>query len=209
MSIPSNATGAGNNSSAVNVFQIIFSQALSAPPTLEAWDDATFSTTIKEMFAGTVVNGHIPYLSAVATTNTAPVSNWKPGVIAGGAVANRLLGDTNFVILSTASPTAGGAVKWNLNWEIPSDATVPSINTTNGVLACRFSFAGATPTLTWQFNDFSAGGTDGAPQWTTLSPGSAGNFFRPADAGSTSANVAITKPGSGVVDSAQVWVTNT
>lgn len=208
MSIPSKVTGAGNNSSAQNVFRIQFSQGLSANPTLESWDDSTFSSTTREQFTGTPVNGSIPYVSGIATTDGAPLSNWKPAVIAGGAVANRLLGTTNFVNLSTVIPVAGGIVRFNLDFEIPSDATVPSTNTF-GVLACRFSFSGATPSLTWQFNDNSAGGTEGAPQWTTLTPGAAGNFIRPADSTATSSNVVVTKPTSGVADSGAIWVTNT
>jgi hypothetical protein len=209
MSIPSNAAGAGNNSSAQNVFRIQFSQSLSANPTLESWDDSTFSTTAREQFTGTAGNGNIPYLSAVATTDSAPVANWKPvAPVAGGATINRLKGLTNFVNLSTIIPVAGGTVRYNLNFEVPFDATVPSTNTF-GVLACRFSFSGATPSLTWQFNDVSAGGTEGAPQWTTITPGAAGNFIRPTDAGANSANLVITKPTSSVVDAAQVWVSNT
>lgn len=209
MSIPSKVTGAGNSSSAQNVFRIQFSQALSGNPTLESWDDSTFSTTTREQFTGTAVNGNIPYLSAVATTDSGPVSNWKPvAPVAGGATINRLLGLTNFVNLSTVIPIAGGFVRFNLDFEIPSDAAVPSTNTF-GVLACRFSYSGATPSLTWQFNDNSAGGTEGAPQWTTLTPGAAGNFIRPADSSATSSNVVVTKPLSGVADAGAVWVTNT
>lgn len=209
MSIPSKVTGAGNNSSAQNVFRIQFSQALSANPTLESWDDATFSSTTREQFTGTPINGLIPYLSAIATTDGAPLSNWKPASpVAGGAVANRLLGTTNYVNLSTVIPVGGGIVRFNLDFEIPSDATVPSTNTF-GVLACRFSYSGATPSLTWQFNDNSAGGTEGAPAWTTITPGAAGNFIRPADSTATSSNVSVTKPVSGVADAGAVWVTNT
>lgn len=210
MAIPSRVQGAGNNSTAQNVFRITFSQALSAPPTLESWDDSTFSATTKEMFAGTTVNGNIPFLSAVATTDGAPASAWKPAApTAGGAVANRLKGTTNFVDLSVAAPGAGGTVRFNLVWEIPSDATVPATNTLNGVLAVRFSFSGADPTLTWAYNDADAGGTEGAPVFTVITPGASGNFIRPADAGATSASVVFTKPTSGVADSPEVWVTST
>lgn len=209
MSIPSAVAGAGNNSSAQNVFRTVFSQNLSTVPTLESWDDGTFSTTNREQFTGTTGNGNKPYLSAIATTDTAPSSNWKPATpVAGGAVANRMLGNTNFVNLAVSVPIAGGAVRYNLDFEIPFDATVPSINTF-GVLAIRFAFSGATPTLTWQFNDVSAGGSEGAPSWTTISPGSAGSFIRPADAGASSGNVVVTRPTSGVIDSGSIWVTNT
>jgi hypothetical protein len=209
MSIPSAVVGAGNNSSAVNPFNVTFSQALSAIPTLESWDDSTFLTVTKEQFVGTAGNGNIPYVSAVATTGGAPASNWKPASpAAGGATINRLKGTTNFVNLSSSIPGSGGTVKWNLDFEVPSDAAVPSTSTF-GVLAVRFSYSGAAPTLTFQFNDLSAGGTDGAPVNTNITPGSAGNFIRPADAGATSANVVMTKPSSGVLSAATIWVTNT
>lgn len=209
MAIPSKVVGAGNNSSAVNCFQVSFSQALSAAPTLEAWDDSTFSTTTKEWTAGTAGNGNIPYVSAVATTQGAPVSAWKPASpVAGGAVINRLKGTTNFVILSTSIPGAGGTVKFNINFEIPSDASVPSTNSF-GVFAVRYSYSGATPSLTFQFNDSSAGGTDGAPQFTNITPGAAGNFIRGADVGVSSGSVILTKPTSSVVDAGEIWVTNT
>jgi hypothetical protein len=209
VSIPSKVTGAGNNSSARNVFRVVFSQNLSANPTLESWDDSTFATTNREQFTGTAGNGNKPEVAAVATTDGAPASAWKPASpTAGGATINRLLGLTNFVVLSTVIPVAGGLVSFNMDFEIPFDATVPSTNTF-GVLATRFSFSGPTPTLTWQFNDNSAGGTEGAPSWTTLSPGAAGNFIRPADSGSVAANVVVTRPPSSVIDAAEVWVTNT
>lgn len=208
MSIPSSVAGAGNNSSAVNVFQVVFSQALSGIPTLESWDDSTFSTTAKEQFGGTAGNGNKPYVSAVATTNGAPASNWKPAsASAGGATINRLKGLSSYVLLSNSIPGAGGSCRWNLDFEVGFDATVPSTNTM-GVLAVRFSFSGPQPSLTFQFNDVSAGGTDGAPQYTNITPGAAGNFIRPADAGSTSAAVVFTLPTSSVADSPQIWVTN-
>lgn len=209
MAIPSNVANAGNGSSAQNVFQVSFSQALSAAPTLEAWDDSSFSTVLKEWTAGTTGNGNIPYISGVATTNAAPSASWKQASpIAGGAVANRLKGLNSFVILSTGIPGVGGTVRFNLNFEIPSDASVPATNTF-GVLAVRYSYSGPAPSVVFQFNDVSAGGTEGAPQFTNITPGSAGNFIRPADAGSTSAAVVVTKPSSGVVDAGMIWVTNT
>ena len=201
--------GAGNNSAAVNPFKVTFSQALSAIPTLESWDDSTFTTTNKESFTGTTGNGNIPYWSAVATTGGAPASAWEPSSpVAGGATINRLKGATNFVNLSASIPGAGGAVTFNLNYQIASDAVVPSTNTV-GILAVRYAYSGAPPSLTFQFNDFSAGGTDGAPILTNITPGAAGNFIRPSDAGVASTNVVLTKPLTGLYDSPLLWVTNT
>lgn len=211
MAIPSRVAGAGNNSQAQNVFRITFSQALASVPTLESWDDSTFSSISKEVFTGTAVNGNLPFVAAVATTDAAPVSStWKPAsATAGGAVINRLKGTTNFVNLSVGVPGVGASVRFNLVWEEPSDATVPATNTQNSVFACRYAYTGAAPTLTWAYNDFGAGGTEGAPVWTTITPGAAGNFIRPTDSGATSANLVLTKPVSSVSDSPQVWVTNT
>ena len=209
MSIPSKVVGAGNGSSAQNVYKVTFSQALSAIPTLESWDDSSFSSVTREQFVGTAVNGGIPYISAVATTDAAPSASWKPAAaVAGGATINRLKGLVNVVNLSVAIPTAGGTVRFNLDWEIPSDAAVPATNSF-GVLAIRFSFSGATPSLTWQFNDSVAGGTEGAPSFTSLTAGASGNFIRPADTGSSSANVVLTKPTSSVQSAGEQWVTNT
>ena len=207
MSVPSMVENAGNNSTAQNCFRITFSQNLASIPTLEAWDDNTFSSTVKEMFAGTAGNGNIPYLSAVATTNAAPSSAWEPAAAtAGGAVINRLQGTTSYVNLSTGIPVASGTVRFNLSWQIGYDASVPSTNTMNGVLACRYAYSGSTPSLTWAYNDNGAGGTEGSPSWTTISSGSGGNRIVPADSTATSSNIVLTKPTSGVADAPTIWV---
>ena len=209
MSIPSQVENAGNTSTAQNVFRVTFSQALAAPPTIESWDDATFSSTTKEQFAGTSVNGHKPYVSAVATTDAAPASNWKPSsAVGGGATANRLKGTTNYVNASAAAPGSGGTIRFNLDFELPSDMSIPSTSVF-GVLAVRYSYSGTAPTLTWQYNDAGAGGTESVPVWITITPGSSGAFIRPTDAGATPSNLSVTKPSSGVADAAQIWVTNT
>lgn len=209
MAIPSKVAGGGNNSTARNVFRVTFSQSLAAVPTLEGWDDATFSTTANQIFVGTAVNGNKPMLAGVETTDQTPASAWKPtNPVAGGALANRLLGTTNFVNLTSGSiPTAGQNVFWNLNLELPSDATVPSTTTLAHVIAVRFQFTGTQPTLTWVYNDAGAGGTEGAPVFTTITSGSAGNFIRYADVGSSGSNVVVTRPSSGFIDAGEVWVT--
>jgi hypothetical protein len=211
VSIPSKAVGAGNGSQARNVFKVTFSQALAAVPTLEAWDDDTFATVNKEMFIGTHDNGNIPYVSAVATTDQAPAgTNWKPASpVAGGATINRLKGRTNYVNLSTGIPTASGSVRFNLDWELPDDMTIPSTSTGNGVLIVRYSYSGTAPTLTWQFNDYSAGGTEVTPAWTTITPGAAGCVIRPCDTGSSAASLVVTKPTSGVADAGEIWISST
>lgn len=205
MAIPNKATGAGTGSTAQNVFRITFSQALSAVPTLEAWDDLNFNTVAKQIFTGTTVNGSIPMLSAVATTNAAPVSAWKPaGVTVGGATINRMKGNTNYVNLAAAAPGAGDIVRFNLCLEVPSDATVPSVTSLAHVVAVRYQYTGTAPTLTWAFND---GGTEATPVWTTFTSGGAGNSIKYGDAGVAPSNIFVTRPASGVINAAEDWVT--
>jgi len=211
MAIPSAVVNAGNGHQQQNIFRITFSQALSSIPTLEAWDDSTFSTTLKEMFTGTAGNGNVPYVSGLATTDTAPGGpSWEPASpVAGGAVANRLQGTTSYVNLAAEIPTAGFSVRFNLNWQVGYDATVPATTTQNGVLACRYAYSGTAPSLTWAYNDSGAGGTEAAPQWTTITPGSAGNYIRPMDSSSNSSSPVWTRPTSGVADAPTIWVTAT
>jgi len=205
MSVPSKVVGSANNSSAQNVFKITFSEATSDAPRLEAWDDFSFSTTTKEVFAGTVGNGSKPILCGVATTDAAPASGWVPAAAtAGGATINRMEGSTSYLDLAAAAVAAAGAVRFNLDWEIPYDATIPA--DMDAVIVCRFSYTGAAPVLTWEFNDDVAGGSEASPVWTTITPGDLGHVLRPGDSGSTAANLVIHRPISGVADSAEVWV---
>ncbi len=201
MAIPSVVVGGGNNSDAVNVFQITFSEATSDAPVLEAWDDYTFTTTAHEIFAGTAGNGSRSMLGGVATTDGAPSSDWMPADATGGAqTINRLLGSTNTVALDDGAILAAGTVTFNLNWTIPSDATIPS--DLAAILVVRFSYAGSAPILTWAYNE----GTEGSPSWTTITPGVAGNKIKPADAGSTQSTVVLHRPVSGVQDCGELWV---
>jgi len=201
MAIPSVVVGGGNNSAAQMVFQITFSEATSDAPVLEAWDDYTFTTTAHEIFTGTAGNGSRSMLGGVATTNAAPASAWMPTDSTTGAqVINRLLGSTDTVALDTGAVSASGTVNFNLNWEIPSDAAIPS--DLAAILVVRFSYAGSAPILTWAYNE----GIEATPVWTTITPGVAGNKIKPADAGSTSSTVVLHRPVSGVQDCGELWV---
>jgi len=207
MAIPGKVAGAGNNSLAQNVFKVTFSQALSAVPTLEAWDDFNFNATTHEVFAGTAGNGNIPMISAVATTDGAPANaDWKPAApTSGGATINRLKGTDYYVNLAAAPPGAGESVRFNLCWEIPYDASIPA--DLDAVFIIRYSYSGAAPILTWYFNDEDAGGTEASPVWTQLTPGPSGNVLKPTDAGVSSSNLVLHKPPSGTVDNPELWVT--
>jgi hypothetical protein len=125
-------------------------------------------------------------------------------VTVGGATINRLKGSTNYVNLDNAAVPAAGTVRFNLNWEIPYDASIPS--DLAAVLVVRFSYSGTAPILTWAFNDNDGGGTEGTPVWTTITPGVAGNKIKPADTGSTPSTVVLHRPVSSVQDCGEVWV---
>ena len=205
MSVPSKTVGAANGSAAQNVFRITFSEATSDNPRLEAWDDFSFSTYAKEIFTGSSGNGSKPILAAVATTDAAPATDWVPASAgSNGAVAQRLRGDLAWMNLSTSPVAAAGAVRFNLNWEIPFDATIPA--DMDAIIVCRFSYTGAAPVLVWEFNDDVAGGSEASPVWTQITPGVTGHVLRPGDSGSSSENLVIHRPISGVADSAEVWV---
>jgi len=209
MSIPSKVVGAGNISTARNVFKVAFSQNTSNIPTLEAWDDYTFATTTHEIFTGTSGNSNLSMIGAIATTPglTAPASDWMPAApSAGGAQANRLKGVTNYVNLDSAAINIAvrDYVTFNSNWEIPADASIPADMAL--VFVIKFTYSGAAPVLTWSFNDSVGGGTEGTPVWTSMTPGVAGNKIKPADSGSTYPSIVLHRPLAGVVDSGEVWV---
>lgn len=218
MAAPSKVVGAANNSTARNVFRVTFSEATSNSPMLKAFDDSSATTVLGRAFIGTAGNGNKPIMSAIATTDVAPVSAWKPAsATAGGAIANRMKGSTNYVILSAAPVLAGGSIMFNVCWELPSDIPIappytpghPSYTTNSLYVAwlLDFSYSGSTPVLTWEFNDFAEGGTEGVPFWTTLTAGfSYNDQIQPANTGSTPANVTMNKPPAGVTDIGEVWV---
>lgn len=205
MSAPSKIVGGGNNSIAINVLKVLFSEATTDIPVLEAWDDYGFNTTLIELFTGTTINGNIPLLAAVATTDGAPSSDWVPASpVAGGATANRLKGNTNYVNLASAALAADDEVLFNLSWEVPADVTIPS--NLSAVITIKFSYSGSAPILTWSFNDNQAGGTEGTPVWTVITPGVEGNTIQPADAGAVPGAVVLHRPPSGVIDCGEIWV---
>lgn len=208
MSIPGKVAGAGNNSDAVNVIKVVFSQATSTAPTLEAWDDENFNTVANEIFTGTTGNGSKPMISAVATTDGAPSSAWKPSsATGGGATINRLKGNTNYVDLAADPISSSGFVTFNLVWEIPYDAAIPP--DLDAVFIIKYSYSGTAPVLTWYFNDSDAGGTDSVPVWTAITTGVSGNVLRPADSGCSSSSIVLHKPVSSTVDNADLWVSAT
>lgn len=205
MSIPFKVSGAGNNSTARNVYKITFSTALSSAPIYRAWDNSkTFperdtegSTALKEIFTGTEGNEYKPMLSLVATTSEAPISNWKPiSAVAGSANPNRLKGLANYVTDPT-TPAGGEAILFNVCLEVPFDATVPSTSSMNALLEIHYSYTGDAPTVEWYANE----GTEETPVWTQLTPGVHGIKFCNANANvNDSFTYKLTLPEDGTVD---------
>jgi len=123
---------------------------------------------------------------------------------AGSANPNRLKGTTNYVTDPT-TPGAGGVITWNMAAELPSDLVPATDNAEmQHDLLIRYTFTGATPTLTWAFND-AVTGTEATPTWTTLTPGTHG--IRHAKTGAATPNYFATVPASGVQVTTEGWVT--
>jgi hypothetical protein len=138
----------------------------------------------------------------VDTTNSAPSSNWLPSsATAGSANPNRMKGSTNYVT-SPATPGAGGAIRFNITAEFPSDSSVPSSSSQNILLQVEYQYTGSAPTLTYAYND---GGTEGSPSWTNFTPGTHG--IRLVNTGTSSGTYKLTLPASGVVVCQEGWIT--
>ena len=212
MAIPNRAVGYGTGSTAQNVFRLTFSTALSQAPAYEAYDSAatfpavgTDLTVAKKIFAGTAGNSNKPMLSLVATTSAAPSSAWMPAAATGGSAnPNRLKGTTNYVTDPT-TPGAGGIIRWNMVCELPSDL-VPATDNAEMThdLLIRYTFTGATPTLTFAFND-AVSGTEATPTWTSITPGSHG--IRHAKTGAVTPNWYATVPATGTQATTEGHVT--
>ena len=210
MAIPNKAVGYGNNSTARNVFRVTFSTALSSAVKYETYDGGTFpavgsaTTTTNTIFAGTAGNSNKAMIGLVDTTNAAPASAWFPASATGGtANPNRMKGQTSYVTQAGANVGAGGTITWNECIEIPSDVTPSSTMAYD--LLLRYTYTGGAPSLTWAFND-AVSGTEGAPTWTTLTPGTHG--LRHCNAGTvTTGPYLLDIPPSGVVISSEGLVT--
>jgi hypothetical protein len=211
MAIPAKCVGGGNNSTAANVFRITWSQALSAAPVYQMWDnsstfpavDAAGSTTAKEAFTGTAGNSSKPMYALYCTSSAGPgAADWFPASATGGSAnPNRMKGSTNYVTDPT-TPTASGVTKFNISAEFPSDAAVPSSSSQNILLQVQYQYTGSAPTLTYAFND---GGSEGTPSWTTFTPGTHG--IRLVNTSTVAGTYKYTLPTSGVDTVDEVWVT--
>lgn len=75
-------------------------------PILTAWDDYLMATVVKETLAGTTGNGNKSSVCGASTDAGATGDTWATGLAQtpGGALINRLKGDTAYVNLGTAPP---------------------------------------------------------------------------------------------------------
>jgi len=210
MAIPFKITGAGNQD-AQYVFRVTFTQELSVPPHIEAWDNAltfpsattTGVTIAKEVFVGTTGNGNIPMLYAIATTNATPGDDWRPATATTGAAnPNRLAGDTSYVEDPT-TPSADESIYFNLGIEIPYDATTPSTTSLAHIIQIRYRYSGLEPTVTFAANE----GTEAVPIWTTITPSSNGVQYCNAGINWTAGPYKLTLPETGTIDAPEMGIT--
>ena len=95
-----------------------------------------------------------------------------------------------------------GVLRWNEMLEMPSDVATTD-NLTYDLLV-RYQYTGSAPSLAWYYNDSGAGGTEGTPVWTALTPGTHG--LRHCNAGTVAGTYKLDIPPSGTVDASEGWI---
>jgi len=203
---------AGNIDSS-NALRVTFAtNDCSDVPQLTAWDDETMLTTAKELING---SGGISYYCAVATESATPGADWVASCTQtpGGALKNRLKGDSSFVNLDespSAVPTAGDVRRFNMALEVPSTATAQSDSV---AIAIKYFYTGSEPDVTLAYND----NTEASPNWVALNmlykddpgPASFPTKFIPTGpntVGSPGYLDPVTKPGTGTHVAEEYWV---
>jgi hypothetical protein len=88
---------------------------------LEAWDDATFSTTTSEVLTGTANSSNESFVNAIRTTNNAPP--WSPGWTGSDTRAEYLRGTSRRLPLKNASAITDEAVYYNIYIRLETDTT--------------------------------------------------------------------------------------
>jgi len=90
---------------------------------LEAWDDATFSTTASEVLVGTANSNWKSLINAVRTTNNAPPWSYPPGWTGNDSEAEFLRGTNYRLALKNASYVEDEAVYYNIYIRLETDCT--------------------------------------------------------------------------------------
>jgi len=174
LSNPFRPTGIGQHA-AMNVFKASFSEDLSTPPQLHAWDDYLLLTALHKIFIGTTVNGGKPLIGGIGLAE-APAADWFPTAKVVGAdvdVASLLMGDEGFCVLSEEAPVAEEEVFFNLDYKIPSDLLAS--DTIGHVVSVEYQYTGDAPVVVWHAN----AGTEETPNWIPLFPGIEGSAPQP------------------------------
>ena len=107
-----------------------FDAATATEPQLEAWDDATHTTTIKNVLGlGIALNS---FIKAICTTLLPPGSGWPGSPIAGAS---------NILLLNAGGGALTGKANLyaNLKIVIPSAYSAPAAETF--VLTCRYTYS--------------------------------------------------------------------
>jgi len=188
-------SGAGNNNASY-VIRVVFSVAPIRAPFLKAWDNSSCNSTTGKVFTGTTGNGNEPVIIAKETTSGLPGSNWVTNVVkaSGGANANKLKGDTNYVNFPNTNTTQ----YFNIALLLPSDFGADTYTFT---LQAGGYFS-SSPTITFAFNNQTYGGTEASPAYTTW-----GNYsaYYSSSGSSTSSIIPIYLGGSNTINE-EMWI---
>lgn len=107
---------AGRNSNRY-VFGVYIDGTIESDLYLEAWDDATFSTTASEVLQGSANNNNMSCINAIRTTDQIPTTTWS-GSSTG---ASYLRGTSYRVGLANTSSTTNSSVYYNIYVQLETD----------------------------------------------------------------------------------------
>lgn len=167
--------GIMGNKNARHAMKLTWNQPMSTQPRLEAWDsgaDLTANTApTDEILVGTASTGNKSWLAATDTTSVLPGVNWYGSADerTGGTKPAKLIGTGAY--LKLAGATVGVVSRlFNLCLKVPSDAAQVGATQHAPVIALRYYYTGAVPTITWAYN----ASTIANPKWTAFTSGSLG-----------------------------------
>ncbi|RKX67074.1 MAG: hypothetical protein DRP42_01500 [Tenericutes bacterium] len=102
-------------------FAVYINGTMNSDIYIEAWDDATFSTTTSEVLTGTANSSSESFINAIRTTNNAPP--WSPGWSGGDTRAEYLRGISRRLPLKNSSSVSDEAVYYNAYIRLETDTT--------------------------------------------------------------------------------------
>jgi len=120
--VPMAGFGGDMYSSFRYVFGVYVEGRIESDLYLEAWDDATFSTTSSEVLQGTSNSNGFSLINAIRTTSNEPP--WHPGWDGNDAEAVFLRGDQDRLPLRNLSYVEDEAVYYNIYIKLETDCTI-------------------------------------------------------------------------------------